>query len=79
MAIRMLMPRISMPVRFRGAELLPDQCRAGDGNDQLRTFRETSPAGTGSRRYNNLIVGSKEEFDKITEEKRTDAEVVKER
>ena len=37
------------------------------------------PAGTGSRRYNNLIVGSKEEYDKITEEKRTDAEVVKER
>ncbi len=37
------------------------------------------PAGTGSRRYNNLIVGSKEEFEKITEEKRTDAEVVKER
>jgi DNA-directed RNA polymerase subunit beta' len=37
------------------------------------------PAGTGSRRYNNLIVGSKEEFEKILEEKRTDAEVVKER
>jgi DNA-directed RNA polymerase subunit beta' len=39
------------------------------------------PAGTGNRKYNNLIVGSKDEFDKITEEKEknTDAEVVKER
>jgi DNA-directed RNA polymerase subunit beta' len=33
------------------------------------------PAGTGSRRYGNLIVGSKEEYEKISEEK----EVVKER
>jgi DNA-directed RNA polymerase subunit beta' len=37
------------------------------------------PAGTGIRRYNNLIVGSKDEFEKITEEKSTAAEVVKER
>ncbi|MBN1416720.1 MAG: DNA-directed RNA polymerase subunit beta' [Bacteroidales bacterium] len=36
------------------------------------------PAGTGNRKYNNLIVGSKEEYDKIAEEKRTDAEIVKE-
>jgi DNA-directed RNA polymerase subunit beta' len=36
------------------------------------------PAGTGNRRYNNLIVGSKDEFEKITEEKSTGAEVVKE-
>jgi DNA-directed RNA polymerase subunit beta' len=36
------------------------------------------PAGTGNRRYNNLIVGSKDEFEKITEEKNTGAEVVKE-
>ncbi len=38
------------------------------------------PAGTGNRRYNNLIVGSKEEFDKISsEEKKSDAtEMVKE-
>ncbi len=39
------------------------------------------PAGTGNRRYNNLIVGSKEEFDKISseEKKSSDAtEVVKE-
>jgi DNA-directed RNA polymerase subunit beta' len=37
------------------------------------------PAGTGNRRYGNLIVGSKDEFEKITEEKNTSAEVVKER
>jgi DNA-directed RNA polymerase subunit beta' len=37
------------------------------------------PAGTGSRRYGNLIVGSKEEYEKITEEKRSDTEMVKER
>jgi DNA-directed RNA polymerase subunit beta' len=37
------------------------------------------PAGTGNRRYNNLIVGSQDEFEKITEEKSTGAEVVKER
>ncbi len=38
------------------------------------------PAGTGNRRYNNLIVGSKEEYDKISsEEKKSDAtEMVKE-
>jgi DNA-directed RNA polymerase subunit beta' len=36
------------------------------------------PAGTGNRRYNNFIVGSKDEFEKIMEEKSTGAEVVKE-
>ncbi|MBN2275783.1 MAG: DNA-directed RNA polymerase subunit beta' [Bacteroidales bacterium] len=36
------------------------------------------PAGTGNRRYNSLIIGSKDEFDSLSEEKRTDAEVVKE-
>jgi DNA-directed RNA polymerase subunit beta' len=36
------------------------------------------PAGTGNRRYNNLIVGSKDEYEKITEEKITSTEVVKE-
>jgi len=37
------------------------------------------PAGTGNRRFAGLIVGSKDEYEKITEEKSASPEVVKER
>lgn len=36
------------------------------------------PAGTGNRRFSNLIVGSKEDYDKLTEEKKYSRETVKE-
>jgi DNA-directed RNA polymerase subunit beta' len=35
------------------------------------------PAGTGNRRFSNLIVGSKEDYEKLTEEKKI-RETVKE-
>jgi DNA-directed RNA polymerase subunit beta' len=36
------------------------------------------PAGTGNRRFSNLIVGSKEEFEKLTMEKKFSHEAIKE-
>jgi DNA-directed RNA polymerase subunit beta' len=36
------------------------------------------PAGTGNRRFSNLIVGSKEEFERLTEEKKYTHEAIKE-
>lgn len=36
------------------------------------------PAGTGNRRFSNLIVGSKEDFDKLADEKKLSRETVKE-
>ncbi len=36
------------------------------------------PAGTGNRRFSNLIVGSKEDFDKLADEKKLARETVKE-
>jgi len=36
------------------------------------------PAGTGNRRFSNLIVGSKEEFERITEERKYTHEIVRE-
>jgi DNA-directed RNA polymerase subunit beta' len=36
------------------------------------------PAGTGNRRFSNLIVGSKEELERITEEKKYTHEIVRE-
>jgi DNA-directed RNA polymerase subunit beta' len=36
------------------------------------------PAGTGNRRFSNLIVGSKEEFEKLTSEKKYTHEAIKE-
>jgi DNA-directed RNA polymerase subunit beta' len=36
------------------------------------------PAGTGNRRFANLIVGSKEDYEKLTEEKKFSRETVKE-
>jgi DNA-directed RNA polymerase subunit beta' len=37
------------------------------------------PAGTGNRRFFNVIVGSQEEFDKISEDKKSSPEMVRER
>jgi DNA-directed RNA polymerase subunit beta' len=36
------------------------------------------PAGTGNRRFSNLIVGSKEDYEKLTEERKSSRETVKE-
>ena len=36
------------------------------------------PAGTGNRRFSNLIVGSKEEYEKLIEEKKYSHEAIKE-
>jgi DNA-directed RNA polymerase subunit beta' len=36
------------------------------------------PAGTGNRRFTNIIVGSKEEYERITEEKKYSHEAIRE-
>jgi DNA-directed RNA polymerase subunit beta' len=36
------------------------------------------PAGTGNRRFSNLIVGSREEYEKLVEEKKYSHEAIKE-